>query len=105
MPATANVLIIGKHPNHATDVLGILATAGHNGKSSDTVQGAIDFAESESFDVLLIGGGVPLAEEQEASTAIRKLLPNIKVKRFYINDEIGPIAIVERLLAEQSAAS
>ena len=101
MTAKANVLIIGKHPTHAQDVLGILATAGHSGKSSNTAQGAIDLAESERFDVMLIGGGVPQAEEQEAVAAIRKLLPEIKVKRFFMNDEIGPIEIVEGLMAER----
>ena len=100
MTTKANVLIMGKHPNHAGDVLGILASAGHSGKSSNTVQGAIDLAESERFDVMLIGGGVPQAEEQEAVAAVRKLIPDIIVKRFYINDEIGPIEIVEGLLAE-----
>ena len=100
MTTKANVLIIGKQPTHAGDVLGILASAGYSGKSSNTVQGAIDLAESERFDVMLIGGGVPQAEEQEAVTAVRKLIPDIIVKRFYINDEIGPIEIVEGLLAE-----
>ena len=100
MATKANVLIIGKHPTHAGDVLRILASAGHSGKSSNTVQGAIDLAESERFDVMLIGGGVPQAEEQEAVAAVRKLIPDIIVKRFYINDEIGPIEIVEGLLAE-----
>ena len=105
MTAKANVLIIGKHPTHAGDVLGVLATAGHLGKSSNTVRGAIELAESERFDVMLIGGGVPQAEEQEVVAAVRKLLPDIKVKRFFMNDEIGPVEIVEGLLAEQSAAS
>ena len=63
-------------------------------------QGAIDLAVSERFDVMLIGGGVPQAEEQEAVAAVRKLIPDVIVKRFYINDEIGPIEIVEGLLAE-----
>ena len=100
MTTKANGLIIGKHPTHAGDVLGILTSAGHSGKSSNAVQGAIDLAESERFDVMLIGGGVPQVEEQEAVAAVRKLIPDIIVKRFYINDEIGPIEIVEGLLAE-----
>ena len=104
MAAKANVLIIGKHPTHAGDVLGILATAGHSGKSSHTVQGAIDLAESERFDVLLIGGGVPQAEEQEAVAAVRGLLPDVKIKRFFMQDEIGPIEIVEGLMAERTPA-
>ena len=48
----------------------------------------------------VIEGGVPQAEEQEAVAAVKKLIPDIIVKRFYINDEIGPIEIVEGLLAE-----
>ena len=96
---TANVLILGRHPSLSRKILDILAEAGHTGKSSNTVQGAIELASRERFDVMLLGGAVTLEEENEAVAGVKKLLPAIKVRRRDFYRDIGPIEMVQEALA------
>ncbi len=102
---TAHVLILGKHPSLSHKILGILAEAGHTGNSSNTVQGAIDLAAQEQFEVMLLGGAVTLAEEKEAVAGVRKLLPAIKVRRRDFYRDIGPVQMVQEALAERAGES
>ena len=99
MSDLVNVLILGRHPSLSKHVLEILAEAGITGKSSNTVEGAIDLARSEHFDVLLLGGAVTLEEERLAVAGVKEVLPEIKVKRrdLYSND--GPVEHVRAALA------
>lgn len=100
MTDTTNVLILGKHASLSKHILGILAEAGYTGNSSDTVQGAIDLAKSERFDVFLLGGAVTFAEEQVAVAGVREHLPEIKVKRRDLYSNAGPVDHVRQALAE-----
>ena len=104
MSESANVLIIGRHPSISRSVLATLAEAGHTGKSSDTVQGAIDLARQEHFDVFLIGGAVTPEEEREAVEGVREFLPDIRVKRRNIYSQAGPAGMVREAL-KQAAGS
>ena len=97
---TANVLILGRHPSLSRKIMDILAEAGHTGNSSNTVQGAIDLASQEHFDVMLLGGAVSHAEEIEAVAGVRKLLPAIKVRRRDFYRDIDPVEMLQEALAE-----
>ncbi len=100
MTDSINVLILGRHPSLSKHVLSILAKAGYTGNSSHTVQGAIDLAASEHFDVLLLGGAVTSEEERLAVAGVTKHLPDIKVKRRDLNSNSGPVEHVRQALAE-----
>lgn len=104
MTGKANVMILGRHPSLSRKVLDILAKGGHTGKSSNTVQGAIDMAAGEHFDVMLLGGAVTFDEEKEAVAGVLKHLPEIKVKRRDFYRDIGPVEMVEEALAEGATA-
>ncbi len=106
MIESANVLVIGRHSSLSRRVLATLAQAGHTGKSSDMVRGAIDLARHEHFDVFLIGGAVTTEEQREAVEGVRKFLPEIRVKRRSIDSQAGPVDMVREALEEgaESAA-
>lgn len=80
-----------------------LRDAGINGKSSNTVQGAIDLAAGEKFDVLLVGGGMTIEEAREAVEGIRKHLPEIRSKRRDFKRDIGPVEMVKEALEAGSS--
>lgn len=98
MTADAKVLILGRHPEISTRVLETLGEAGITSKSSQTVQGAIDLAAGEPFDLLLVGGGMTVEEEREAVEGIREHLPDIRSKRRDLRRDIGPVEMVREAL-------
>lgn len=104
MTNRANVLILGRHPSLSQKVLSILTESDHTGKSSNTVQGAINLAASEHFDVMLLGGAVTFEEEKEAVAGVLKHLPDIKVKRRDFHRDKGPAQMVEEAMSEQAPA-
>ncbi len=94
----AHVLILGRHPSLSRQILDILAEAGHTRNSSNTVEGAIELASKEKFDVMLLGGAVTLEEERRAVPGIREHLPDIRVKRRDFTREVGPVEMVEEAM-------
>ena len=89
-------LILGNHEHIAAQMIDEYREAGYDGKYSSTVEGALELAAAEHFDVLIIGGGVTDANADRIEKGIRVPLPGIVVQR--MNRSREPLYWLEKAL-------
>ena len=95
----AVALILGNHEHIAARMIDEFREAGYDGKYSSTVEGAIELAAAEHFDVLIIGGGVTQANADRIEKGIKVPLPGIVVQRMNLSRE--PLYWLEKALSSR----
>jgi DNA-binding NarL/FixJ family response regulator len=79
-----NILVIGRHADITETVVRLLNNEnGWHAAGSLTDMDAIQKFEKESFDIVLIGGGVNEDSERELVTTFKRTKPAIKIVRHY----------------------
>ena len=97
----ATALILGNHAHIAAQMIDEFREAGYDGKYASTVEGALELAAAEHFDVLIIGGGVTQANADRIEKGIRVPLPGIAVQR--MNRSREPLYWLEKALSTRKA--
>jgi len=84
------VLLVEDHPDTADVMSGLLTALGHNVKTADTVAGALDLAQHESFDVVVSDIGLPDASGYELMAAIKQKcpLPGIALSGYGMEEDV-----------------
>jgi len=95
----ALALILGNHDHISKWVIDVIRAEGYDGKNSTTVEGAIELAANEHFDVLMIGGAVTDANAKLVEEGVRQHLPNIGVHHRDLYGPSNPVNSIERALA------
>ena len=104
MNPKANILILGLHPHISDGVLELLRAGGFDGDSVTNAEAAGKIAATTHFDLLLVGGAIPIAEQELALENMRKSLPNIQVQRNNPFDHKGPIDYASEALAKTASS-
>lgn len=97
----AKALILGNHDHISKWVIDVIRTEGYDGKNSTTVEGAVELAASEHFDVLMIGGAVTNENAKRAEELVREHLPNIGVHHRDLYSPSNPIDSIKQALAKR----
>ncbi len=100
MNPRANILILGLHPHISASVLELLRAGGFDGDSVTNAEAAGKIAETTHFDLLLVGGAIPFADQELALENMRKSLPDIQVGRNNPFDGKGPVDYVTEALGK-----
>jgi hypothetical protein len=98
----AKALILGNHDHISKWVIDVIRTEGYDGKNSTTVEGAIELASQEHFDVLMIGGAVTNENADLVIEGVKKHLPNIGHHHRDLYAPSNPIDSIKRALANIS---
>jgi hypothetical protein len=96
----AMALILGNHDHIYKWVIDVIRTEGYDGKNSTTVEGAIELAANEHFDVLMVGGAVTDANAKLVEAGVRKHLPNIGVHHRDLYARSNPLDSIKQALAK-----
>lgn len=96
----AMALILGNHDHISKWVIDVIRTEGYDGKNSTTVEGAIELAANEHFDVLMIGGAVTDANAKLVETGVRKHIPTIGVHHRDLYAQSNPLDSIKQALAK-----
>lgn len=103
--ATANpkamALILWKHDHISKWVIDVIRADGYDGKNSTTVEGAIELAANEHFDVLMLGGAVTSENARLVEEGVRKHLPNICVHHRIPYGPSNPVDSIEQALSKR----
>ena len=100
MNPRVNILILGLHPNISAGVLELLRASGFDGDSVTTAEAAGKIAVTTHFDLLLMGGAIPFAEQDLALENMHRSLPDIQLRRNSPFDGKGPVDYVIEALGE-----
>jgi hypothetical protein len=73
----AMALILGKHDHISKWVIDVIRADGYDGKNSTTVEGVIELAANEHFDVLMLGGAVTSENARLAEEGVRNTYPTL----------------------------
>ena len=74
------ILVFGKHSEILNTVLRLI-NANHNWQAEGTTEAekVIEKCHINTYDILLLGGGIPPKEENKIRAILRKLLPELKI--------------------------
>ena len=100
----AMALILGNHDHISKWVIDVIRTEGYDGKNSTTVEGVIELAANEHFDVLMIGGAVTDANAKLVEAGVRKHLPNIGVHHRDLYAQSHPLDSIKQALSKAKDA-
>jgi hypothetical protein len=96
----AMALILGNHDHISKWVIDVIRGDGYDGQNSTTVEGAIELAANQHFDVLMIGGAVTNADAALVEEGVRKHLPNIGVHHRDLYTPANPVDSIKQALSK-----
>jgi len=97
----AMALILGNHDHISKWVIDVIRADGYDGKNSTTVEGVIELAANEHFDVLMLGGAVTSENARLAEEGVRNHLPNIGVHHRSPYGPSNPVDSIEQALSKR----
>ena len=84
MKERIHILVIGRHEHILETVVRLInAQPNWNARGTMTDEQAIEIFKQETFDLVLIGGGVEEASETKFKMEFEKINPHVKIIRHY----------------------
>ena len=78
------ILVYGKHPDILATVLRLInKTPNWRGEGSTEIEEILDLFRRNSYNLVLLGGGIEAAEEQILRAKLIAINPNIKIIQHY----------------------